>query len=403
MKKVIFLTFIITILWSPHARGAAPKAVDLDMARGESAIYILYEDGVIVTAGDAVNYGSTNEIAAADFTLTPSLKGYYVLDAEGRVYSFGDAILFGQPVTGKSSFVDMELAGEGFYFLQSGGIVTTVGQAVFYGEMQKDQAVDLEISQDGGGYYILYEDGTIAFFGSAVNRGFTQAGKMRAVDLEIVNGGYYVLYDNGTVLNFGNAVPMPSTISTDNPVVDIALTTRGYRTLDSTGETKSFLRLDAQGTIGWYAQAKVRQVITQATATPTATPAPNTNYFEFTPSNFNERIIGKLAENISIPAGLTTGQTSLPSGGTFLAVAPEENETARQILYFSNEDLSKSDNPGTVFATLVSQRGHAAIRGISYSSEIGMTVALEDDYGTFLLLIEGDFEPSAISGYSILR
>ncbi len=404
MKPIIYVSTLLGFLLGNLVYGAAPQAIDQEIINGESGVYILYDDGTIQTAGQAVSFGSPGNIDAVDLNLTSSLKGYYVLDSEGRVHSFGDAVIINRPLNSENDYVDMEPSplGDGFYFLREDGHITTAGRAVFYGERNREAAIDLELTLDGQGYYVLYQDGTLDIFGTAVNYGFTQTSNMHAVDLELGQEGYYVLYDDGTLLQFGDAVVLPSLSAPEAKVSDMTLTDRGYRILLVNGEEQVFHQLKNQGTLNWFAQAEPKQVnptpTPTNTPTPTPTPSAETNYLNIRLDDFAERVIGRLPENVNIPPSLTTGQLSLPNGDTYLAVATEDTEKARQIRLFEEENFGDFDNEGTLFAGLVPERGAASIRGISYSS-LGMVVTIDDEPRPLLLLIEGPFDPSAASGF----
>ena len=400
MKKSIAFICILTGISLIPIMGALAQAVDMEILEGESALYILYEDGSLVTAGAAVNLGAPQGVKAVDLTLTPSGQGYYILSADGTIYSFGDAVQFGQPAVSSQNhqFVDMEINEDsnGFYFLRNDGSIAAIGEAVFYGELLKANAVDLELAGDEKGYYVLYQDGTIAFFGSALNRGFTQTQSQQAVDLEITDNGYYTLTQDGDLQTYGSAVLLPDASALSGDLVDMTLTSRGYRTLDSNGQTQSFFRLDNQGSISFFAASTV--VKPMATATPTPVPSSDEAYFSFTDSGFTEKIIGRLPVGTHIPSGMTTGQASVSDGDLFLAVAPADQEAARIILHYGVEDINNSSRTGSIFARLTSERGEAAIRGISYNP-IGMMVTVEDAEETVLILIEGAFATNAVNDF----
>ncbi|MEW6236527.1 MAG: hypothetical protein AB1656_14160 [Candidatus Omnitrophota bacterium] len=392
------------------AGAAAPTAVDMEIVNGESAIYILYSDGVMQTVGKVISLGYPGSIKAVDFELTKTEKGYYILEEDGTVYPFGDAILYGSPSSTKKKFVDMELPPEraGYFLLREDGHIEAIGDAISYGELLLNNAADLELAPDELGYYVLYQDGTIAFFGTAVNRGFAQEGGAKAVDLEIVSDGYYVLYNNGIIHYFGQVDPLPSELPQSAKYVDMALTAQGYRTITADGDIQSYFRLDGQGQISWYAKAEKRVVQPLATSTPTQTPTatptptktpkPGSSYFDLKIAGFSEQLLAKLPQGSAIPAAMNTGQASLAGGGTFLAASDSEELPARRILFFSANDFSNSNKTGAAFAELVSARGAAEIRGISFS-KLGMIVTVKDDSSYSLILIAGPYESSTVQDF----
>lgn len=388
-------------------------AVDIEVTDGEGAVYILFDDGEILFSGSAKNLGFPARVDAVDFTLTPSGNGYYVVEEDGTVHSFGDAVVFGTSINTRINIVDMELSGAGgFYFLRENGTIVTVGDAKLYGFLEEDNAVDLEVSRDGGGYTVLYDDGSMAYFGSAVNYGAVTFRTDHAVDLELVDNGYYVLIDDGTVLNFGNALPLPSTNNSTRDLRALALTNRGYRTLDEEGNSASFLRLDNQGSISWFAQTNAiepQQVPTSTptplpvtptpTPRPTATPRANVPILDLQSNGFTARVIAAFPSTAKIPASINTGQVSLTSGDTFVVVAASEDEPPRSIRLYRHQEFGSTNNQGAAFASLNEQRGAAVIKGISYS-RLGLIVTVEDAGGTQLILIEGQFDDSSIFGFS---
>ena len=401
MKRFLILIPIFLFGMAIRVYGVDPKAIDLEVRQGESSVYILYDDGVLNTAGNAVNFGYPSRINAVDLTLTSTGQGYYILDRDGAVYAFGDAVQFGQPVSSRVNVVDMELSRQdGFYFLRQDGSIVTVGGAVYYGAFLKANAVDLELTQDGKGYYVLYQDGTLAFFGDAVNYGFVTSQTNRAVDLELVQNGYYVLLSNGTVLNFGGALALPVNETPNTPLTAMTLTSRGYRTLNERGEVVTFQRLDNVGAINWFAQSIPRAVAPQQTATPTpiptptvrptATPRAGTPYFNLRQSGFTERMVGRFPTTVTIPDTMNTGQATISTGDTFYVVFSGDPPAPRSIYLFSNQQFRSTNNTGSEFAALVSERGAAVIRGISYGQP-GLIVTVQDGTSLLLMLIEGDF------------
>jgi len=399
------------LLFAPSGFAATPRAVDAEIVDGEAAVYILFDDGFVQTAGRAVNLGSAPGTDAVDLTLTPSRKGYYILDEDGNVYSYGDALIVSNPLGDRSgSMVDMELAGEGknrYYLRDNGEIVPSLG-ATFYGNLIKEGAVDLELTPDRQGYYVLYDDGTIAFFGSALDNGFTVSSSIQAVDLEITEAGYYVTYEDGSVLQFGGVIPLPYTPSPDANVTDMIPTGNGYRLLTADGKLKSFRQMNNQGRISWYAKVVQRAVAPRATATPmptpTPTPRPSDEYFLMEKSGFTEKIVGTLPENIVIPENLTTGQASTFGGGVFIVVSEGNEEgdeqLARTIQLFSLDDSANEKTTGEAFATLNPKRGAAEIRGLSYSLA-GLYVTIKDDSGYLIFLLEGNFEEADVTTYML--
>jgi hypothetical protein len=405
-KSHITLILILYVVSAIHA--ATPKAIDQEIIRGESGVYVLYDDGFIQASGNAVLYGSPKDIAAVDLTLTPSLQGYYVLGKDGMVYSFGDAILIHRPLHAGSIYVDMERSGSsaGFYFLKNDGSVQSAGDAVWYGEFNHPDAVDLEPAEDGKGYYVLYRDGTIACFGSAVNWGYTQSAHKSAVDMELAPNGYYVLYSDGALLHFGDIPALPGGEALPAEAVAMTLTSRGYRILSANGDERSILRLEGQGTISWFAQSVARVVQPQATATPLPTPIPtptpraDTKYFDLKLADYTEKVIGRLPQGVVFPTRLTTSQASVANGDTLLLVASGEEENVRQIRLFKEENFRNSDQTGVLFAEAVPERGAISIRGISYTKR-GLIVALHDEPTPLLLLIEGPFEPAMTKDFHL--
>lgn len=285
MKSLLYVFLALFLLTPPLL--AAGDAVEMRIAEGESALYVLYEDGTVQTAGSAVFYGNPKGIQAIDFNLTPQANGYYILDTAGKLYTFGDAVRWGEPEKSTRPYVDMKLTsgGDGMYFLNQSGKISTVGNAVYYGELLKNNAVDLEPSLDNSGYYVLYDNGEIATFGSAVNRGFQTSTTLKAVDLEIVSDGYYILYSDGTIRTFGSAVNIPYSLSRGTRAVDLEMTVSGFRILDIEGQVHSILGLDNVGQITWFAALDSQPQQVDPTNTPTPTVAPTaTGTPTFTPT-----------------------------------------------------------------------------------------------------------------------
>lgn len=386
---------------------AQPTAVDLLTARDESALRVLLSDGSIWRAGDAPDYGAPSGINAVDIEATPSGKGYYILDIQGNIHRFGDAKDFGQPVLDRNdSAVDIELTrdGESLYLLTRMGRVYTFGQAVFYGENPRDNAVDIELAPDEKGYYVLYENGVIDTFGSAVARGYAQSNLVKSVDLAVEENGYYVLHADGSVLPFGQVPSYSSPGSGSQPAVAMTLTGSGYRVLYQDAEVRSFMRVESQSQPRMDSLRASSNLFTQMAQTlpqqvPTPTPRPDAPYLDLTDNRFTQRVIGRIPSSETIPGELTTGQLSLPSGGTFLISANADHGTARRIRYYPADGALSADFEGSLFAELPSGRGEAMLRGISYSASQGIIVLIEDVNRILLVNIQGDFEPAGIRSF----
>ncbi len=393
-------TLVMSALLVAAMSAPAQQAVDIETAFGESDVYILYQDGSVKTLGTAVNYGGAEDITAVDFTLTPTRNGYYILDDEAGLHSFGDAVDYGAPeLERRENVIALEPAPNfmGMYFLTDEGKVLTVGDAPFYGEWVMDDAVDIELTNSGNGYIVLYETGELAFFGDATNYGFSESSKLKAVDLEAVEGGYFVLYDDGEVKSFGLAVQLPPAGSLPATAAALSLSGQGYRIIDEDGNLFSFIRPELQsltvslgsGVSSVYATTGAFPVQT------TPTPRPDTPFFDLADGDFDEARIGRIPEGKDVPQSTSTGQLSLPTGGTFLLLA-DEGELPREIQFYAPEGADE-DETGAVFASLVDDRGGASIVGISYSAEQGMVALVRDFDGLHLVLISGDFEPSSIN------
>jgi len=288
----------------------------------------------------------------------------------------------------------------GMYFLTDEGKVLTVGEAVFRGELVMDNAVDIELTNSGKGYIVLYETGELAFFGDATNYGFSESSKLKAVDLEVIQGGYYVLYENGEVKSFGLSVQLPTADTLPTAAVALSLSGQGYRIIDEEGNILSFIRPELQSLTQSLSSRYTSIYATTGDYRPaqtTPTPKPSTPFFELANNDFEEARIGILPTSKEAPQSMTTGQLSLPSGGTFVLLA-EENALPREIHWF-NPDEVDAEYTGVTFATLVSSRGGASIAGISYSAAQGLVALVRDFNGVHLVLIKGDFEPSAISAF----
>ncbi|MBN2329377.1 MAG: hypothetical protein JXR73_19710 [Candidatus Omnitrophica bacterium] len=405
MNKMLPICLSLLLVGAAGGWCATPTAVDIEaLNTDESSIYVLYSDGYLQANGFAVSYGYPSNIDAVDLTLTQSGKGYYILESDGVIHQYGDAVQINGPMPDADNpFVDMELFGatNSPYLLQQDGSIVTAGNAVFYGEsIRKADAVDLELSSDGLGYYVLYEDGVIAFFGTALNRGYTETGGIPAVDLELTGNGYYVSLSDGSILSFGDALPMPFRTLPDDDVIDMIITKQGYRILTKDGEVENFIRVDAQSGTSWYAQVAARSIPQQATPTPTRTPSPSVNYFNFTDSGYSEKIIGRIPEGSTLPDSLDNGYASLFGGGLFIAASDGEELPARKILYYGLEDSTSQSSTGKVFASLAPERGAAEIRGMAYS-RAGLYVVVQDDSGTFVFLLEGQYEDADVAGFTI--
>lgn len=410
MKLYIALMALLCFSILPNESFA--KAVDIEVDQGEGALYILFDDGEIQFSGRAKNFGFPSRIDAIDLVLTPSGNGYYVLEEDGTVHSFGDAVLFGFPVSSRENVVDMELTGDsGFYFLREDGTIITMGDAKLYGYLEQDNAVDLEMTIDGNGYTILYDDGSLAFFGTAINYGFQTFTRDKAVDLELVDRGYYILMEDGSVLNFGEAVTLPSTEDNGNELTAFTLTGRGYRTLDEDGNVLSVMRLENQGSLQWFAQSTgvapqqaatntptPRPVTPTPTPRPTATPRQSVPILEIAASGFTARTVAMFPATTTVPQNYNASQVSLLSGDTFAIVSVGGNALPRAVQFFQHEEFGGTNNTGTLFAQLNEQRGEARIRGISYS-RLGLIFTVEDVDGTRLILVEGQFDDSAVNSF----
>ena len=289
----------------------------------------------------------------------------------------------------------------GMYFLTDEGKVLTVGEAVFRGELVMDDAVDIELTNSGKGYIVLYETGELAFFGDATNYGFSESSKLKAVDLEVIQGGYYVLYEDGEVKSFGLSVQLPTADTLPTAAVALSLSGQGYRIIDEEGNILSFIRPELQSLTQSLSSRYTSIYATTGDFNPaqtTPTPRPSTPFFELSDSDFDEVRIGKLPVGKEVPQSTTTGQLSLPSGGTFVLLA-NDGALPREIRWFAPEAADENED-GIVFATLVSSRGGASIAGISYSAKQGLVALVRDFNGLHLVLITGDFEPSAINAFS---
>lgn len=387
----------LSILLLAVSTGFCQMAVDIE-SLSDSGFYILMDDGTIDSTGTAVLYGDAEELEAVDMALTPSGNGYYILGQEGLVLSFGNAVDYGSPTLERlESVVDMELpaSGLGYYVLGNEGKLYTLGDATFYGESIRENAVDFELTTDGLGYYVLYADGTIAGFGSAVSYGQLNTGSDEAVDLEVVNQGYHVLLESGQVRSFGNAKPIGVSSETSETATALELTSRGYLLLDEEGGVQMRYQ-SAQPVTGYVARINPAPM---QEATPT--PSIDDDYFDLSDSGFTQRILGRIPTTSEVPESLDTGQLSLVNGGVFVLTSPEESSLVRDIRFYSLEDSGAPEYEGVLFARLVSDRGEATIRGISYSASQGIVAVVEEFNGTFLIGIAGDFEESGISGFSI--
>lgn len=401
MMKKAMIIMAAAVLLTGSALGQ--DAVCIETAFSESDIYILYDDGSIKTIGSAVNYGAASKITAVDFALTPTRGGYYILDDEPGTHPFGDAVDFGVPALGRNETV-VAIAPDpsflGMYFLTSEGKIYTTGEAVFYGEFVMDGAVDIEMTNSGNGYIVLFDTGELAFFGDATNYGMSQSSKVNAVDLEVIQGGYYVLYDDGEVKQFGLSVQLPSVSSLSGKAVSLALSEQGYRIIDEQGNLFSFIRPELQSLTRSLSSPFSSMYATTGDYKPaqtTPTPSPTTPYFTLANTDFTETPIGVLPTGKEIPQSTTTGQLSLPTGGSFVLVA-EESALPREILWFDPE-MSSTDYSGVSFATLNSDRGSASIVGISYSAAQGLVALVRDFDGLHLVLITGNFEPASITSF----
>lgn len=416
MRRLGFFLLPLLLLLSQTV-SAQINAIDLEGFDDESALYLLNEDGSLQTAGIATFYGSVAGIEAADLELTPSGTGYYILSADGRIHTFGDAVDYGEPALNQGEEAEKLVLGaheEGYYILTNTGRIYPLGDVTFYGERIRSEAVDMALTPSGDGYYVLYSDGEIGFFGSATNLGFTTVSRTEAVALELQAQsqflgdsiqGYFVLYSDGDIRPFGGVKALPRHERGGEAAVDLELSGRGYRILYANGQVNSFIQLDqqspqrtAQDRASENLTAQIGQ--TQPAQEPTPTPLPTANYLQFEEDDFTETILGSLPVEQTVPESLTTGQLSLPSGGVYLVTADADTELARQIRYYPMDDGMSRDNTGELFATLNSERGSAFIRGISYSSQQGMVVTVVENEQTILLLVEGDFEPAGIQGFT---
>jgi hypothetical protein len=401
MVKKLMLSIAAMLLLMNTA--ASQSAVDIETAFGESDIYILYDDGSIKTIGTAVDYGSAEDIDAVDLVLTPARKGYYILDDEAGLHTFGDAVDYGIPELGsRENVVALEVASSflGMYFLTDEGKILAVGDAPFYGELVMDDAVDMELTNSGKGYIVLYETGELAFFGDATNYGSAISSMVNAVDLEVIQGGYYVLYEDGDVKSFGLSVQLPEADTLPGNAVALSLSEQGYRIIDAEGNILSFIRPELQSltrSLGSPYSSIYATTGNHKPAQTTPTPDPDTPFFELADSDFEQAMIGVLPTGKELAPSISTGQFSLPSGGTFVLVG-EEGALPREILWFDPTEID-AEYTGVTFATLTEERGGASITGISYSAKQGLVALIRDFDGIHLVLIQGDFEPSAISAF----
>jgi len=88
MNRFTLIGFLIALTGGVSLEAAGPKAIKMQVTDGESSVYILYDNGQVLTVGNAVNYGAPPTVSVADITLTPSGKGYYLLEKNGAVDSF---------------------------------------------------------------------------------------------------------------------------------------------------------------------------------------------------------------------------------------------------------------------------------------------------------------------------
>ena len=139
---------------------AFTDAVDIELSQGESALYILDNNGSITFAGTAVSFGFSEKSGAADLVLTPTGRGYSILFRMARLSLL--VTLFRSPacpVPNRICGYGTRPSQSGAWFLRQDGAVLTSGGAVFYGENLSGIAVDLEISWMGMGiiYYTKME------------------------------------------------------------------------------------------------------------------------------------------------------------------------------------------------------------------------------------------------------
>jgi hypothetical protein len=186
--------------------------------------WLLSANGRVSAYGDAVNYGSTENMRlnapAVRLEPTRSGKGYWIQAADGGIFSFGDAAFYGSTGGMKlnSPVISMSATptGKGYWLLAGDGGVFTFGDGGFFGSTGNMKlnapVVSMAPHPSGQGYWLQARDGGIFTFGESVNfygsvPGLKLKGTADTVQIRSTptGEGYYVLGADGGIFTFGDA------------------------------------------------------------------------------------------------------------------------------------------------------------------------------------------------------
>ena len=164
--------------------------------------------GQIITAGDAVNYGSPQESnltlagTIVNMVATSDGQGYWLLGSDGGVFSYGDAKFYGspgqinpglapggtnsvEPLNAPAVAIAPSATGKGYWFVAADGGVFAFGDAQFYGSTGQinpglasggtnsvisslvKPIIGMVVTPSGSGYWMVASDGGVFAFGDA--------------------------------------------------------------------------------------------------------------------------------------------------------------------------------------------------------------------------------------------
>jgi hypothetical protein len=176
-------------------------------------------DGGVLTAGDAVFYGSATHVAhdwIVAIVATPTGRGYWLVDRKGAVFNFGDArfrgSMAGHPLTRPIVGMARTRTGSGYWLVASDGGIFAFN-APFRGStgaIRLNRPIVGMASTPRDGYWLVASDGGIFAFGAGFY-GSTGAIRLNSPIVGMAaapaGGGYTLVASDGGLFRFGAASP----------------------------------------------------------------------------------------------------------------------------------------------------------------------------------------------------
>jgi len=201
-------------------------------ASDPQGLYVVKEDGTVLTFGTAVHRGDMGDADLAKpivgMSITDSGDGYWLVASDGGVFAFGDAVFHGstgdldlvRPIVGMATVP----GGGGYWMVASDGGVFAFGSAKFYGSMGATAlnrpVVGMAPAPEGAGYWMVASDGGVFAFGSASFFGSTgNLSLVRPIVAMIPSStgrGYSFVASDGGVFVFGDGAFLGSRGGRDN-------------------------------------------------------------------------------------------------------------------------------------------------------------------------------------------